>query len=581
MSGFCAASGSLRQELGACASSINVPSPRIDFRPGVSVLSWGRIAHPDDGPSTKTIHGSYVASSGTFLLDNKIRNAANDTAAHTFETDNFPFHDATRTFREEAWGHYGLLFADTSGAGVAFVDPNADMPLYFSVIEGRGWVLSSRLDVTALVSGARVFDATGFWVPDIGHKTAIRRIIRLGANEALVFEQSRADLRKIKIPPKKLELDLATSSTIQSAVDKYATFVKQYFGKLGSFSVGLNTTGGLDTRTLLAALLATSQKPQLLYGVGNSKLTNTVEQDRRAFEKLTRFTALSSYQMNWNGSQPHDPDYLDDVWSRFGVERGGYSFSEGLIAEMSGSINPYPDMQMGGYSPAFTNNAPWNSSGAFGADSLIRSLQPVGRGFDLESEVAENVTGEIYEAIDELVSAGQLRPDWIQSPSGLLEFKVLASARASWGNGLFFQNFTRYLAPFLTRNLMDPLLTVKPEWRHKDEFQIRLIDSLDDSLLKVPVFSGLRPYEIDIKNFTGSRKSRTSMEKIADRLLPSAKKNGNADISPDLLRAWATDVLINQTDAGRDVRKVNGPLLPVLYATALRAAGVTKRILHR
>ena len=241
-----------------------------------------------------------------------------------------------------------------------------------------------------------------------------------------------------------------------------------------------------------------------MYGVGDSGLTNTKDEDLRVFRLLAKKTKLESHTMDWSGAQPHKSDYLERCWQKFGVDVARYSFSDGLIAEMSDRISPYPSVHIGGYSPALTNYAPWNNpEKSFLKKDTIEKATAVQGGFALQPHLEKRIRARLLSHLNRRTMKLFGKSVERASSSEVYLAGLFLNLRSQWNNGLFFTNFAHYLAPFQTRQLMDPLLTVPTEWRMQDRFQLHLIDRLDGQLLDIPILSGMRPYEIDRITLTG------------------------------------------------------------------------------
>src|SRR5262249_30274871 len=92
------------------------------------------------------------------------------------------------------------------------------------------------------------------------------------------------------------------SLSIEGALDRYALEVERVFGSLAQVgSIGVLGTGGLDSRTVLAGLLSRRVTPQLMYGVGNSGLTDSAVEDLDIVNAIgTRFN-VPVRRLDWSG----------------------------------------------------------------------------------------------------------------------------------------------------------------------------------------------------------------------------------------------------------------------------------------
>jgi hypothetical protein len=114
----------------------------------------------------------------------------------------------------------------------------------------------------------------------------------------------------------------------------------------------------------------------------------------------------------------------------------------------------------------------------------------------------------------------------------------------------FFNQFSYYLAPFLTKQLYDPLLTIPFEYRIGDEFQLRLIDELKKNTLDVDVFSGTKPAVVDRNKYVMYRpqkhRIKSSVLDVAGSVIPKFLK-------PIAKRTY--NMLSKDPDDNRDINR--------------------------
>jgi hypothetical protein len=116
--------------------------------------------------------------------------------------------------------------------------------------------------------------------------------------------------------------------------------------------------------------------------------------------------------------------------------------------------------------------------------------------------------------------------------------------------------FTYYIAPFLTKQLYDPLLTVPLTYRKQDEFQLRLIHTLESTALDVPIFSGVKPAIINKNKFIIKRPVKMQ---LTESTLELGKKSTPEFLYPFIRQLYSIltkdegdDIHINEQVRSRD-----------------------------
>jgi len=106
-------------------------------------------------------------------------------------------------------------------------------------------------------------------------------------------------------------------------------------------------------------LLNQGIRPILMYGSGNSRLTNTKTNDLRIARQISQKFDLPLHTLDWSGTQPYSESALRSQLRTFGFNYCIYGGSHRFHDEMEAEYDWSPRLQLGGYSPAFTNMKLW------------------------------------------------------------------------------------------------------------------------------------------------------------------------------------------------------------------------------
>jgi len=430
--------------------------------------------------------------------------------------------------RSRAIGHYALAIRHDNKVTV-FTDPQGALTLYY-VDTGSWWFASNSLDVCAHVLPVRRIDPiklamTAIQTNTPGEETFYSDVRRLFGTQVIRIDINNGTFRVENIPNAG-SAESHDYSSISDAIDQYKSAVRAVFRELAAVGpIGLLGTGGLDSRTVLAALLDQGVTPQMMYGVGNSNLTDDHPHDLKVAKDVAQTFKLPFQQLDWSGEQPHSHETMQELFKTYGFQYEIYGAPQSFLRGFSGSISPYPKLFLGGRGPALTNRKPWMlAQTSFSFDDLVEyAISPDVKSQDFICREAyrSNFSQEVK------IGLGRGQKDY---PADGASLKTFAGAffflylrpDARFLN--FVNEFGHYISPFLLGRLHNPLVDVPFEYRANDEFQVRLIQALAPDLLDIPLFSGHQHSRIDRETFTMKRvaEERSFPGRLADIFLPSS-----------------------------------------------------------
>jgi hypothetical protein len=433
------------------------------------------------------------------------------------------------TIREKTIGHYALAIRHGHSL-VILTDSQGALNLYY-INRGGYWFVSNSLSLCAQALPERKVDAakllvTIFQTSTPGEDTFYPGIKRLfGTQQIHIDLQSQAfEVKTIPAPAPATSWRLLS---MDAAIAQYVAEVRRVFEKIASVRpIALLGTGGLDSRTILAALLDQKVAPHLMCARGNNCLTDSDPRDIEIAESIAQQCQLSFQQLDWSGHQPHSIPALQHLFEVYGFSYEIYGAPEGFLHSFDGGISPYPKLFLGGYAPAFTNSKPWDlkqKSFSF-ADLVDDAMRSVGTMNFLNFKPAYRSVFAREVRVG-LRCAGIDFPEEGAPLETFVKAKLFLYTRAEARMLNLLNEFGHYIAPFLMKELHDPLVSVPLEIRKKDEFQIRLIQALAPDLMAIPLCSGWQRASIDPLTFrliraAGGQK-KPLLRRVAHQLLPA------------------------------------------------------------
>ncbi|KAA0894079.1 hypothetical protein [Oryzomonas rubra] len=464
----------------------------------------------------------WICSAGTIIY----RSRLGPSALRDFYSDFV--NSGIEAVRSRAIGHYAVAIRHNNKITV-FTDPQGAISLYYSNMDSC-WNISNSLDICAQMLPERRINPiklvmTAFESCTLGEETFYRGVRRLFGTQAITVDLNDGVFKVNNLP------DTHTArqkySSISDAVDGYKSEVQAVFREITAVgSVGLFGTGGRDSRTILAALLDQGAAPKIMYGVGNSDLTDDRPIDLEIATKIAETFNLPFQLLDWSGEQPYNQNILQELFQTYGFQYEVYGASRSLLEELSGGISPYPDLLLGGRGVITACRRPWAQEHRnYTINDLIEfNMSSEGKSPDLPCR--ELYRSEFIQDLREGLRHGGIEfPDDEAPLETFVKAALFLYIRTDARFLNFANEFCHYIDPLALKCLHDSLLEMPFEYRSNDAFQIRLIHTLMPELLELPVCTTHRPAKINLKTFELEFLDvykQAFLSRLAHAVLPSA-----------------------------------------------------------
>ena len=429
--------------------------------------------------------------------------------------------------RARLFGHYAL--AVRTGERIAvFCDAAASYELYrWTDPRGGGaFTVSNFLSdflhqegVPSAVGDLRALKAAYHGERGIGRVSVLAGVSSVRGDEvveiALGPERATAEVRRVATPRRPV-----AAGGFEDALEGYLRESGRIFEALSAFpSVGIACTGGLDSRLLVAGARRHGLRPRLLYGAGDSMMTNTRAEDLAVARAIAKAYGWPLDVMDWRQDRPHDAAERRRLHRRYGFKQP-YGATAGVLRALEGGLEPYPVLQMGGYNPAFTNRKPWGWDGeTIAMSDFLRRYTADYADVLASGEAREAYLSDLEADVRGLASEEGVAIDGDRiGRDGFVGLLIRGRASKEAHNLNGFNQFCYYLAPYFTSALYAALLAVPAEWRAGDRFQIRAIGASCERALEFPIFSGLKPFRLDPETSTMSPAEPGAARRIRRRI---------------------------------------------------------------
>lgn len=444
----------------------------------------------------------FIASTGTLIYDGKMGYSS---------LSKIDEKGISNIDRSQFIGHYCLLTKAGDELSI-FTDPKGGYEVFFAAADDW-WFVSNSLMLVASVLNEKKIDRlnlieNSFYIKNISDNTFYKEVNQLVGTKKIKIntEDGSLSIKNIGYPERDWNYE---GMSFEDTLSDYTSRVTSVFSQIreATESIGIQATGGLDSRTILSALLDQSLAPLLLYGVGNSKLTNTKREDLRAVEEYADKFDLDFYQMNWKSECPHEEKTLSTLFEKYGFRMAVYGASPNLFDEYEENLNPNPTLVMSGYSPAFTNLAPWEMRSEYPSDFqdfIENHIAGTYKDFSNEGfTCSEDYLDNLLHNAERMVKQDYHNNVNLDDSLDFKEFinlKLYFKQRGENINFNVMNEFHYHLCPFYTYHLNDPLKDVPSDYRSGDVFRVKLIKNLYPSVLEIPIFTGVQPAKINDNN---------------------------------------------------------------------------------
>lgn len=450
-------------------------------------------------------NGDFCSVVGTCIVGNK-------TGTDALKELYIKFNNDIEVMRTELLGNYIVCIKKFRKIYI-FTDKYQVLKSYYQVNDS-GWIFSNRIEDIAMSSSNLKVNEFGLLqesllVGAFGKETVFEDIARLFGYEYVEIDCKTNSFTIKGIPYKRKRRDF-TNKTIEETASEYSELIKKRFAMVSNVfgdKIRIHQTGGLDNRTVFAAFLSTGIKPDILYGVGNSVLSNTLDEDLNICKMYVEKYNINLHKMDWSESYIGANKNWSALFERYGFLYSLYGGARNLFKEYEGNIPNYPTFMECGY---FLENLRLRE---FISDSKKKSITVedfidkylLGSGYGI---VDENLTKNFGEFRNKLVSLllkqieiYGIEPKGIINEQNFDEVRWIHARHTDSLMANFLNDFSASIAMFSIEELHEFPFDVPADWRRNAKFQLMVINNLNESVLDIPIFSHCQRHKFDKSKF--------------------------------------------------------------------------------
>lgn len=251
---------------------------------------------------------------------------------------------------KEIEGNYGIIIIDDKKINM-FVDNNNIYKLYYYLDNETGTFFISDLvynigkkNKNLKINQLNILEYS-FQFSILCDETIFDKVYSINGKEVIYYELDKNNILK---KDKKLQINrnYLNEKEMSNILKRMCLNIKENFN-----NIAINMTGGVDSRIILASFLSVGVKPTLLYGIGNSIITNTRMEDFEIVKEISEKYNLELYIMNWKDNF-EDWDQLIKKYGEYFLTYGG---SKNLFEEYENLVQKYDFIEFGYFGETFRN----------------------------------------------------------------------------------------------------------------------------------------------------------------------------------------------------------------------------------
>ena len=162
----------------------------------------------------------------------------------------------------------------------------------------------------------------------IDDETIFQGFHRLMGEEYIKYDIGSSEFSICKVDGLRFNLDTRPlEDIVESAANSYKRINEIIKRNFSNEDIAICITGGVDSRTLLAAFLSSEIRPSFYYGVGNSMLTHTMKGDLEVNKMFSERYNVPLKLMNWKKPRQIN-SYWDEAIKKYGTMSWLYGASQ-------------------------------------------------------------------------------------------------------------------------------------------------------------------------------------------------------------------------------------------------------------
>lgn len=494
------------------------------------------------------IGSDFVATSGTIIY-------RNETGKDALEKIYNDFVKGINYIRKNAVGNYCLVLKK-DGILYVFTDENSIHNIYY--YNDNDWMITNTFyHLAKVIDNVSINQLEmleySFQYGIIGNKTPYEKIYKLMGEEYIKVDLTNDDfhINQINCEEDKIKETDTSSKSVAKMLEEQAKIISNNFNK-----ITVSMTGGLDSRIIMAALLKNGVKPQIVYGVGDSPLTNTKNKDLEINKMYADKFSLEFNPMNWKTNEPIE-EYWDYSLQKYGELFTIYAGNRNMYDEFEKNIDF--DYITFGYFGELMRNADLiePSQNDFFNINMFVNLY-FNDNIPIEKNLKEKLYGNILDKYTEICKMEKIDVLQIHKDKATRihsHYRKRADVQLCNLSNIY-ANSTIMLSE---QKLFESILNVKYNDKKNAKYMLQVMYELYPEILDIPFFSHCRDCIFNLETF--ELQNVQSKNKVVQELKKYLNQTRYANVIKKLyshtLKVDDKDILQNKKNKEISIKFVN------------------------
>jgi hypothetical protein len=385
-----------------------------------------------------------------------------------------------------------------------FTDKYNVYEVFYQIDNSGIWSVSNAFYNLAQSSGSQTvirekFLEEVFQVGIMGEETFLKGIKKLMGYQYMLISNN-----SLTIKDNRYKKEDQNFSSFEDCVSIYKDKVIAVFNEIKSAfgdDIVLDMTGGFDSRAIFSSFNSVGCNVRLAYGIGNTNITNTKEEDLNIVKKFAVKYNRDLHLMNWEHNYEFNKHYLERQLKQYGIHYKIYGANSNYFKEYE-CRDPYPGLFVNGDFGENLKAREWLEELPLNSVTLKKIIKdyhlplPVNKNTFTKKEYYEKYTSYLYDQLSKLVKKYDIRTEGGKISKDNFDELRQIFARSMDNKLVNFRNeFSYSLVPFGTTQLYEYMFNVPYEYRRNSRFQMALIKELDESVMEIPIFSHTKEFK--------------------------------------------------------------------------------------
>lgn len=440
-------------------------------------------------------NGDFIAINGTCILNDKIGNSMLVDTYHNFN-------GCMDDIRKKLIGHYVIIIKKGDVIHIA-CDKHELFRVYYC-IDDDFYVFSTSFEAIVatlkrkIINKFRLYQIL-FHGSMIGTETLYKGVRRLLGNDEFILDTASEKIHQNQINNNRIKYNFKEKS-MRQCVEFYTQDIKSVFlsiSKVFNRNISIEMTGGMDTRTVFAALNNVGGYSDFSYGLSGSPLVGQLHGDLQTIKQLAKKYQRKIHLMNWENDGSIDESTFEEYFKKYGFDYVTYGCSRNYFQEYEKRIIHSPNLLMNGYFGETIKGREWLN---YRWENPISLSKVIYKCFIYnwinDNLIRNSKEWKEFKLFFESQFIEQAKINYnlkIENRKVYKnDFDELRWMADRYGDSIvtnLYNQFTYCLSPLGDTRLFDKALEIPYKYRKHNIFQFELIKSLDSTLIDIPLFT--------------------------------------------------------------------------------------------